>query len=284
MQIKKAGYQQWRAAKLENYPCSVDEIIVHIDTLKCPGEAAGTTIMRLLKNANMAIYKCRDSFVERSSVCAFAQQFGLRRLDHHLCAEQDGVARLTVAHQDKRAGYIPYSNRALSWHTDGYYNDKDRQINAVVLHCVNPAETGGENALTDPEMVYLRLRDTDPRFVRALEHPACMTLPENRDTGSEIRPAVSGPVFSFDHGGCLHMRYSARKKNIRWRDNGLTVAALECLTGILNDETTPVFHYRLRAGEGLISNNVLHMRTAFKDGFKRRLLYRARFFDRCNTL
>jgi hypothetical protein len=37
----------------------------------------------------------------------------------------------------------------------------------------------------------------------------------------------------------------------------------------------------LQAGEGLISNNVLHNRTAFEDGpGHRRLIYRARFYDR----
>ena len=41
---------------------------------------------------------------------------------------------------------------------------------------------------------------------------------------------------------------------------------------------------RLQAGEGLISNNVLHNRTAFSDKpGHNRLLYRARFFDRIET-
>jgi len=132
--------------------------------------------------------------------------------------------------------------------------------------------------------VYVRLRDENPRFIRALEHPDCMTIPANRDAGGEIRSAVTGPVFSFDHNGNLHMRYSARKRNISWRDDPLTHRARDCLAEILTAEETPVFHYRLQAGEGLISNNVLHNRTAFKDGpVQKRLLYRARFFERCDT-
>lgn len=77
------------------------------------------------------------------------------------------------------------------------------------------------------------------------------------------------------------MRYSARKKNIHWRDDRITTAAREFLTELLDDEGGPVIRYDLQAGQGLISNNVLHNRTAFEDGpGQKRLLYRARFFDR----
>ncbi len=84
-----------------------------------------------------------------------------------------------MASEGVRTGYVPYSNRSLSWHTDGYYNDKERQINAVVLHCAASAASGGENALLDPEIAYIRLRDEDPRFITAFEHPECMTIPAN---------------------------------------------------------------------------------------------------------
>ena len=76
------------------------------------------------------------------------------------------------------------------------------------------------------------------------------------------------------------MRFSARKKNIEWRDDVLTNEAREALAGILADQSGPVLRYKLKAGEGLISNNVLHNRTAFEDNPEnKRLLYRARFFD-----
>ena len=61
-------------------------------------------------------------------------------------------------------------------------------------------------------------------------------------------------------------------------------AARNFLTDLLADESGPVFHYRLQPGEGLICNNVLHNRTGFKDEAQhKRLLYRARFFDRIET-
>jgi len=190
-----------------------------------------------------------------------------------------------VASEGMRAGYVPYSDRSLSWHTDGYYNKESHRVYAVVLHCAQDAATGGETAVLDPEIAYIRLRDTDPAFIEAFEHPECMTIPANTGAQGEIRPAVCGPVFSFDPtSGALHMRYSARRKNIRWRDDAATTAARECLSDLFADENGPVLRFRLQPGQGLISNNVLHTRTAFADGpGQKRLLYRARFFDRIHT-
>jgi len=282
--MHEASYQNWRKARLENYPQSVEELLVEIGGLASLREAERAEIVATCRRSNMAIYRCRDKFADRAAVRAFAANFGLRRLDHHLCANDDGVSELSVASEGVRTGYVPYSSSSLSWHTDGYYNERSRQIRSVVLHCAHSAATGGENALLDPEIAYIRLRDEDPRFVTAFEHPECMAIPANMDAGGEIRPAVCGPVFSRDSNGVLHMRFSARKKNIQWRDDDLTTAAREYLSEILADEDGPVLRYRLQPGEGLISNNVLHNRTAFRDAQGRgRLLYRARFFDRIES-
>ena len=277
-----ANYREWRASKLADYPLAADDLIVGIGGLTDLDGNAEQAIRSRCKRANMAIYSCRDTAVDRAAVRDFARRFGLQRLDHHLCANADGVAELTVAYEDRRADYVPYSHRSLSWHTDGYYNDVSHQIRAVVLHCAQDATDGGQNDLLDPEIAYIRLRDADPAFITAFEHPECITIPANIKDGHEIRPAVSGPVFSFDGAtGALHMRYSARKKNIRWRDDQTTTAAREFLSELLADETGPIFRYKLQPGQGLISNNVLHNRTAFEDGTsQKRLLYRARFFDR----
>lgn len=279
--LSEAGYRDWRKARLDSYPGSVDELLVDIDGLINLSETDKSGIEETCRRCNMAIYRCREKWVDRAAVTTFAANFGLKRLDHHLCANADGVSELSVASKGVRADYVPYSNRSLSWHTDGYYNEKSRQINAVLLHCAENAATGGANALLDPEIAYIRLRDENPRFINAFEHPECMTIPANMDAEGELRKAVSGPVFSYDALGKIHMRYSARKINIQWRDDDLTGAARDFLSEILADENGPVLQYRLQAGEGLISNNVMHNRTAFDDGpGHKRLLYRARFFDR----
>jgi alpha-ketoglutarate-dependent taurine dioxygenase len=279
------SYRAWRAAKLANYPLHVDELMVQIGGLIGLDSGSVAAIRSTCKRANMAVYSCRDTAADRRSILAFAAHFSLHRIDHHLCANDDGVAELTVASEGTRSDYVPYSDRSLSWHTDGYYNEASSRVRAVILHCVQDAKTGGQTAVLDPEIAYIRLRDASPAYIAALEHPACMTIPANIVGGREVRPAVPGPVFSYDQaGGTLHMRYSARKKNIRWRDDRATTAARACLSELLADETGPVLRFDLRPGQGLISNNVLHNRTAFEDGSSgKRFLYRARFFDRINS-
>jgi alpha-ketoglutarate-dependent taurine dioxygenase len=280
----EAAYQQWRQARLDAYPSNVDEIKVDIANPVSLSPAEIRKIKQACRRCNMAIYRCSTTGMDRQKLKQMAKQLGLTRLDYHLCADPDGVSSLAVADSGRKTTYVPYSNRSLSWHTDGYYNRKADQINAVVLHCVQAAESGGENQLLDPELVYILMRDKDPRFIKAFEHPDCMTIPENRMQDDGVRAAVSGPVFSYDVGGRIHMRFSARQKNIQWRRDATTHDALQYLTELLATDDWPVIRYRLKAGEGLISNNVLHNRTAFTDGsHSKRLLYRARYFDRIDT-
>ena len=53
------------------------------------------------------------------------------------------------------------TSRAIRWHTDGYYNPPERQIRAMILHCVRTAASGGENRVFDHELAYLALRDAE---------------------------------------------------------------------------------------------------------------------------
>ncbi|MCW8926944.1 MAG: TauD/TfdA family dioxygenase [Xanthomonadales bacterium] len=282
--MRHTSYEKWRKSRLDNYPCGVEKLRVDIAGLHNLSGAERASISAVVRQFNMCIYRCRDTESDRLAVREFASALGLNRPDLHLCANDDGVSELCVAHEGVRTEYVPYSNRALSWHTDGYYNAPSHRVRSVVLHCAADAASGGENALLDPDIVYIRLRDEDPRFITAFEHPRCMTIPANEGPQGEIRPEVTGPVFSYEKEGHIHMRYSARKKNIRWRGDALTHAAREFLSSILAETGGPVFHYRLKPGEGLISNNVLHNRTAFEDAAgSRRFLYRARFFDRTGT-
>lgn len=63
----------------------------------------------------------------------------------------------------------------------------------------------------------------------------------------------------------------------------ITAKARAFLADLLNGGEPLTIRHRLPAGQGLISNNVLHDRTGFEDHDapnRRRLLYRARFLDR----
>ena len=111
-----------------------------------------------------------------------------------------------------------------------------------------------------------------------------MTIPANLLNKKIIREEQSGPVFSFSATGKLHMRYSARMKNIQWRKDNTTRDAVDFLKKLWKQKESPyIIRYTLKAGEGLACNNILHCRTAFEDSEKqdeKRLLFRGRYYDR----
>lgn len=283
-----AAYKQWREQKLACQPRSAEDLLLEIDDPRTLSEAEIELIRNRLNDCNMLIYRSKLGSLEDKDIPRkLGQQLGLAGLDPNMLADDDGITSLTVVEGKNKRGYIPYSDKRLLWHTDGYYNTPEQQIRAFILHCVRPAPEGGENALLDPEMVYLRLRDEDPDYIQALMHPEAMTIPANMESGVETRAAQTGPVFSLDPStNRLHMRYTARTRSIIWRDDEKTAKALSALAKQLEDGNPDVFRYRLGAGEGVLSNNVLHNRTAFKQGeveAEQRLLYRARYYARIST-
>jgi len=277
------AYRRWRDAKLTGYPASAGELVVELGDPRAMSAGERAELLRVCRKANMAIYRSRLGALEDKDIPhRLGSAFGLRDLDRNPLADDDGVTSLSHVPGKSERGYIPYSNRRLLWHTDGYYNPPARRIRAFLLHCVRPAGEGGENGLLDHEIAYLRLRDTDPEYVRALMHPLAMTIPPNVESGTETRGAQSGPVFSIDPlNGRLHMRYTARTRSIVWRDDAITREAVQCLERILAEDSPHVFRYRLASGEGLLCNNVVHNRAAFSDApGATRLLYRARYYNR----
>ncbi len=277
------AYVAWRKQKLANWPANSADLMTEVADGSLLQTSEIAAIHSALTYANTAFYRVKSPVPgDKAMIRALGQQLGLEHLDNNLCADDDGISSLTVVEKRQQGEYIPYTNRPLNWHTDGYYNTLERQIRGVILHCVRPAETGGDNAFLDHEIAYIQLRDENPDFIRALMAPDAMTIPANIQNGCELRPRQAGPVFSFDPQGNLHMRYSARAKNIEWKVDSTTQAAAKCLLNLFQQDSPYIFRHRLEAGEGVISNNALHCRTGFshEKGDTSRLLYRARYFDR----
>ncbi len=281
-----AVYRDWRAAKLAAYPKDLPALQVPIRSLVEPTASERQAIRERCAVANMALYTCADPAATDpppAHIAVFAGWFAMTDLETHRSAGDAGVVSLEVSDTGTRRGYIPYTDKPLGWHTDGYYNAIDRPIRSFVLHCVRPAERGGESALLDPEIAYIRLRDRDPAFISALMHPSAMIIPPNTEPDGTIRPERVGPVFAVDsQSGALHMRYSARPRNIIWRDDPVTTAARHALLDLLDGAEPLVHRLTLQAGQGLICNNVLHRRSGFSDQAPGggRLLYRLRCRDR----
>jgi len=277
---RDSDYTVWRQFKLnaQTYDAEALKVAIKDPYLLQPDEIAA--IRDCCAVRGIAIYQQSDiTQSDKTLVHQLGQQLGLISLDDNLRSDEDSISSLQVRPQQGNQ-YIPYTNKPLSWHTDGYYNAADKQIRAIIMHCVNPAAEGGVNRFLDHELLYIYLRDENPAWIEALMHPQAMTIPANIESGNEIRGARTGPVFSVDKAtGRLHMRYSARKRNIEWRDDDMTRQAVDRINELLADESITL-KYRLNAGEGVVCNNILHNRTGFEDGeSQKRLMYRARYYD-----
>lgn len=280
------AYARWRARKLRQWPPGRQAQMLPIVRLDRLSGAEHARLTAACQRGNFAVYRTDPGTpATRDALRAFGERLGLTRFDRHLWAPEEGIVALRrESAGGERAGYIPYTDRPMQWHTDGYYNTADCAVRGVIMHCVTPAAEGGANWLLDPEMVYILMRDANPAFIEALMQPDVMTIPENRLTPEAQRPAVSGPVFSVDSAdGSLHMRYTARTRSIHWKDDALTRDAVAFLETLLSPPVTFAVRVCLKAGEGIVCNNVLHNREAFKDGSgagQQRLLWRARYLDR----
>lgn len=278
----EASYRRWREAKLAACPASADELLVEIADPAALTPAERDALMAQLSRANMALYRLHARREDKHAIVALARQLGMQQLDANWLADEDGLSNITQSDQsDGRGGFIPYTDRPINWHTDGYYHPDERRIRAMLLHCVRPAREGGVNALMDHELAYIALRDAAPEQVRALMAPDAMTIPERRDDDGVARAAQTGPVFAVNADGSLHMRYTARTRSIEWKADKATRAAVASLAELLASDSALILRVRMQAGMGLVSHNVLHDRSGFRDEADRpRLLYRARYVDR----
>ena len=277
----EGAYQAWRARKLKiRQQFSPDRVFELDQQARLP--------QSLLEQARLQVdaynFVLFQSGVEmdKKAFLELNHQFGLYRLDSNLGADEDSVTSLqVVAASDERAQYIPYTNRALNWHTDGYYNPHERRINAFALYCVHQAERGGGNHLFDHEWMYITIRDLEPDLLAALMDEGLMRIPANVQGKRVIRPEESGPVFSVQPDNCgLNMRYTSRPHNIDWKSDKRSEQALNLVREILMDGEG-VIDLRLQENQGIVCNNILHGRQAFHDRSDRpgRLIYRARYYD-----
>ncbi|MBI4755833.1 MAG: TauD/TfdA family dioxygenase [Betaproteobacteria bacterium] len=307
------AYARWRDQKLAAHPARIEELIVEVRDPRSLSASERQAILDRCARANMALYvSACGADPDKDIPRRLGAQVGLHHVDANFLADDDGISPLAVAGAGTRTEFVPYTSKPIRWHTDGYYNALDRQVQGMLLHCVRDAERGGDNQLLDHEIAYIQLRDLDPEYIRALMAPDAMTIPPRivegaslrphagdetrplypggvpaalgRPGGGEARPAQPGPVFSVDAAGFLHMRYTARTVSIAWKQDEATRAAVGALEGILSGANPCALRARLLPGMGLVCNNVLHDRSGFEDSpAHRRLLYRARYFDRVSA-
>jgi alpha-ketoglutarate-dependent taurine dioxygenase len=284
------AWLRWRGERLAHAAQHVEQPIVALADPQQLSPEEQAALVRAVRQQNWVIYDTgrRGQTLEaaKEDLRALGAQFGLQALDPHLCADEDGITPLSVQEGNRRSGYIPYTNRPINWHTDGYYNAPEGTIRGMALHCVQPAARGGENAIADHEWVYLRMRDENPAWIAALMQSDAMTIPANAEGDTVLRGDVSSPVFRIEANGNLHMRFTARTRNIIWKDDPLVREAVAWLLALLNDDMPTlskgwVFRAKLAAGQGLLCNNVLHTRTGFEEAADQpRVMLRGRYHER----
>ena len=261
--------QQRLELKLQRGAASAEQLMVEIHN---PSNLSNAERQRILDNCklyNLSFYRSAQPVSDSATFKALAAQLGLQSLCDNPMADAHKISHITASPNSR---YIPYTDRALSWHTDGYYNADADIIRAFMMHCVQPATKGGANEYLDHEIVYILLHQENANYTEALRHPHAFTIPANEGE----RNARSSPVFRDDPvTNKLLMHYTERSQHIKWHP--LCEKALDCLRKLLRTSQYKI-SYKLAADEGVICNNVLHNRSAFADSDSsvKRLLYRAR--------
>jgi len=269
---KSAEFLRWAEEKEKNIPQNSDGILVNIHDINNVKTSEIAKIKETIYKYNSCIYSSKIALKSNTNLLKFVELVGMKTYDCNNI-ESNEISTITSL-QNSKINYIPYTDKPLNWHTDGYYDKKS--IFSWLLHCVNPAIQGGENYLLDHELVlreYL-LRNDDINNLMAED---ALTIPASKDTS---RPEISTYIFSFKNKyRRLHMRFSMRKDNIG--TSAKASPAIIKLREIIEDDCAKYsLTYKLQKNEGIITNNILHGRKAFKDDKVKRKLLRIRSYER----
>ena len=269
---KSAEFLRWAEEKERNIPHNIDGIIVNIHDINNVKISEIAKIKETINKCNSCIYSSKIALKSNTNLLKFVESVGMRTYDRNNI-ESNEISTITPLESNK-INYIPYTDKSLNWHTDGYYDKKS--IFSWLLHCVHPATHGGENYLLDHELALREyvLRHDD---INNLMSEDALTIPESKDTS---RSEISTYIFSIKNQyKKLHMRFSMRKDNI-----GTSPKAGDAVTKlkeiIENDCAKYSLTYKLQKNEGIITNNILHGRKAFKDDKVKRKLLRIRSYER----
>ena len=182
---RQDAYIAWRSQKLAQHPTRLSDITVGLRDPAHLRAVERSQLLAAIARCNMVAFRITPNEGDPlPMLLALGEQLGLHRIDRNLCAADQGITPITVRDTATDKAYIPYTNRPLSWHTDGYYNAPERTIRAWLLYCAADAAEGGENELLDHEVAYIRLRDENPDFIRALMAPDAFTIPANDEGGA----------------------------------------------------------------------------------------------------
>mgnify|MGYP001568472062 FL=1 len=269
---KSQEFCRWADEKERNIPKISDDLHIEISDINHIRFNEIQKIKENLKLYNCCIYSSSTELQSNDNLLALARLIGMNTYDASNI-HSSAISTITF-NKNSDIPYIPYTNKALNWHTDGYYDEKE--IFSWLLHCVEPANTGGDNYFMDHELVmreYILKYDN----IDILTNKDAFIIPGNKLVS---RPNISSYIFSFDNKyNKLHMKFSMRKENIDY--NRHVACAIKNLKEIIEKDCKKYcLTYRLSKNEGIISNNILHGRNSYNDDKIKRKLLRIRSYER----
>ena len=279
LENNKTNYKLWADKKLQGFSNKLDDLIVEIDNPNSLSKSEKAMMHRIINQHNIVFFQINKGVDDvKSSIKMLASQVGLGNYEIDSKSDSDGLTEIKIHDNIKTdAEYIPYTDKQLKWHTDGYYNDDDNLILTWLLFCKNQSENGGLNKYMDHEIAYILFNKSFDNIGDLMLHNA-YRIPENKLTG---RKAVDNAIFSFIKNK-LYMKFSMREKNIIWNDKSKEAA--NNLKDIVNNSEKYHISHKFSEGQGVITNNIIHMRTSFTNLEKKnRLLYRLRSKKRMKT-
>ena len=174
---KSPEFLTWAEEKERNIPHNIDGIKVNIHDINNVKISEIAKIKETINKCNSCIYSSKIALNSNTNLLKFVESLGMRTYDRNNI-ESNEISTITPLENNK-INYIPYTDKSLNWHTDGYYDKKS--IFSWLLHCVHPATHGGENYLLDHELALREyvLRHDD---INNLMSEEALTIPESKDT------------------------------------------------------------------------------------------------------
>jgi len=269
-------YKNWRQTKLELYPLDISKFSIPLDINNFQKKDLDLIKFNMNKY-NFALYNFKSELTN-NELENFCTMLNLNNSISNLFSDSKNISDIRD-HKDTNNNqigeYIPYTNKPLNWHTDGYYYPLNNSVKSFLLHCVNPAHRGGENLLLDHEILYILIRDHNPSYIKILMENNIMGIPRNKNNAESTN--INGPVFFIDDEYSLNMRFTSRQQNIVWKKSDIIDKIKKFIFNFVESDTKYITKILLKKNQGYIANNILHKREKFFDNKNKRLLKRIRF-------
>ncbi|QCB46915.1 TauD/TfdA family dioxygenase [Hydrogenophaga sp. PAMC20947] len=206
----------------------------------------------------------RDTALDREVIAPYLNRFG---------------AKLGTITRQNKAGSLLEDIRDFSdtdaFDNRGYRSPGELSLHTdpptlLVLHCLAPARSGGENQLVNIEAIHDHIAVQRPDLLPVLQRGFRYWEPSETEPGAGEASSWTRPIL-MQHNGCVSCVYyrpfiEAAAQAAGEPLSALDVQALDYFDALAN---SPQFQIRLTlaAGESLVLHNraVMHARAAYED-------------------